>query len=305
MFEIWIPLTIGAALCQNLRSAVQKQLKVHLSTAGATYVRFIYAWPFALAYFWGLSQFGGFEIPAINSRFLIYCVLGSVSQITFTFLLIWLFSFRNFAAGVIYSKTETAQVALLGLLILGDPLRVSTVIAIAVSLVGVLALSMAQTRVSLRSLAISLFEKTTLIGLACGAALGASVVLFRGALLSLGGEGFVMQAATSLAYTLGMQTVLMGMYLAIREPEQLRAVFVHWRLALAVGVAAAMASILWRSAYTVQNAAYVRALGQIELVFAILITTVFFREKIKSLELAGIVFIVSGILILILASAGS
>ena len=303
MVELWIPLTISGAFFQNLRSAVQKHLKAHLSTAGAAYVRLLYAWPFALLYLWGLTHFGGFEIPQLNTRFLIYCVLGSVTQITFTFLLVWLFSFRNFAAGIIYSKTETVQVAVLGLLILGDPLSIGTIMAIAVSLVGVLALSMAGTKITYSNLVTSLYGKTTLIGLACGAALGASVVLFRGAALSLGGEGFVIQAATSLAMTLLMQTALMGTYLAVREPDQLRAVLVHWRPALMVGIAAALASIFWRSAYTLQNAAYVRALGQIELVFAVLVSTLFFREKIKGMELMGIMFIVSGILILILTNA--
>lgn len=176
-----------------------------------------------------------------------------------TFLLIWLFSFRNFAAGIIYSKTETAQVALLGLLILGDPLSITTCVAIAVSLIGVLVLSVGQSKVMLRNLYSSLYEKPTLIGLACGAALGTSVVAFKGAALSLGGDGFLMQAGMSLAVSLVMQTAIMGIYLAVM------------------------------------------ALGQIELVFAILISTGFFREKIKRTELTGIVFIVVGILILVLA----
>jgi drug/metabolite transporter (DMT)-like permease len=244
-------------------------------------------------------RFGGFEIPQVNARFLIFCLLGGITQITFTFLLVWLFSFRNFAAGIIYSKTETAQVVVLGLLILGDPVSTGTIIAIAVSLIGVLALSVAQTKLTFRNLVTSLYGKTTLIGLACGAALGTSAVLFRGAALSLGGEGFIMQAAMSLVVSLSIQTVLMGLYLAVREPGQLRLVLVHWRPALIVGMAAAMASIFWRSAYTLQNAAYVRALGQIELVFAVFISIIVFREKIKTMELAGIMFIVSGILILL------
>ena len=97
MFELWIPLTIAAAFFQNLRSALQKHLKAHLSTGGATYVRFFYAWPFAVLYVWGLNEFGGFAIPAVNATFLVYCLLGGLSQIIFTFLLVWMFSFRNFA----------------------------------------------------------------------------------------------------------------------------------------------------------------------------------------------------------------
>ncbi len=300
MFELWIPLTIAGAFFQNLRSALQKHLKAHLSTAGATYVRFFYAWPFSLLYVWGLTHFGGFEIPALNPTFFVYCLLGGASQILFTFLLVWLFSFRNFAAGTIYSKTETVQVAVLGLLILGDPLSIGAVVAIAISFIGVLALSVSETKITFGNLVTSLFEKPTLIGLACGAALGASVVFFRGAALSLGGEGFLIQAATALTVAVVIQSIVMGIYLALREPGQLSAVLVHWRPSLMVGISGALASIMWFSAFTLQNAAYVRALGQIELVFTMLVSAIYFREKIKGLELTGIFFIVAGILILVL-----
>jgi drug/metabolite transporter (DMT)-like permease len=301
MFEIWIPITIAAAFFQNLRSALQKHLKAHLSTGGATYVRFFYAWPFAVLYVWGLQEFGDFAIPAVNATFLIYCILGGLSQIIFTFLLVWLFSFRNFAAGTIYSKTETVQVALLGLLILGDPLSFGAAAAILVSLIGVMALSVADTKITPGNLISSLKEKVTIIGLTCGAFLGASVVLFRGGALSLGGEGFIMQAAFTLAVSVVLQTVMMGAYLALRERDQLKAVIVHWRPSLSVGIAGVLASIGWFSAFTLHNAAYVRALGQIELVFTLIVSVVVFREKIKRLEIVGTLFIVAGILILVLA----
>lgn len=299
MFEIWIPLTIAGAFFQNLRSALQKHLKAHLSTAGATYVRFFYAWPFAVIYLFGLAHFGGYEIPKPNATFLMFCVLGGLSQIAFTFLLVWLFSFRNFAAGTIYSKTETVQVALLGLLILGDPLSLGAVIAILVSLIGVMALSVAETKISARNLLTSLTEKPTLIGLACGAMLGASVVLFRGAGLALDEGDYLIRAAMSLTVAVVIQTVLMGIYLAWREPGQLKAVLVHWRPSLSVGIMGVLASIFWFSAFTYQNAAYVRALGQIELVFTMLASVIFFREKVKGLEVVGILFIIAGILILV------
>ncbi|MDH5749515.1 MAG: EamA/RhaT family transporter, partial [Rhodospirillales bacterium] len=190
MIELWIPITIFAAFMQNLRSALQKRLKGRLSDGGAAYVRFFYAWPFAFAYLWALHEFGGFAIPDVNMQFLLYCLLGGVSQIIFTFLLVYLFSFRNFAVGTTYSKTEVVQVAFLGLVLLGDSVSLAGIFAIALGVTGILALSVAQTRISWASLITSVFEKTALIGLLSGAFLGASVVFFRGASLSLGDGGF-------------------------------------------------------------------------------------------------------------------
>ena len=140
-----------------------------------------------------------------------------------------------------------------------------------------------------------------MIGLVCGAFLGASVVFYRGGALSLGGDGFIIQAAFTLAVSVVMQTVMMGAYLAVRERDQLMAVIVHWRPSLLVGVTGVLASIFWFSAFTLQNAAYVRALGQIELIFTFIASVVFFREKINKLEFAGIIFITGGILILVVA----
>src|SRR3546814_9159634 len=101
---------------QNLRSALQKHLKGRLTTGGASYVRFFYACPFALLYLGTVHGVGGYPLPAANALFVLYCLLGGICQIAFTFLLVYLFSFRNFAVGTTYSKTEIIQVALLGLI---------------------------------------------------------------------------------------------------------------------------------------------------------------------------------------------
>jgi len=298
--ELWIPVTIAAAFMQNVRSALQKHLKGRLTTLGAAYVRFLYAWPFALMYVWGLNQWGGMALPEPNALFLIYSVLGGVSQIVFTVLLIWLFSFSNFAVGTTYSKTEVVQIAILGFLILGDTLTLSSAIAILVAVVGVMVLSIGQMKVRVGSLLTGLTEKPTLIGLACGAFLGGSVVLFRGAALALGYDGFIMTAAYTLAISVVIQTVIMGFYLAVMERGTLKDVFIHWQWALAVGVAGALTSMAWFTAFTLQNAAYVRALGQIELLFTFAASIFFFHEKTNRIQLLGVILVMAGILTLML-----
>ncbi|MGJ3260062.1 MAG: EamA family transporter [Rhodospirillales bacterium] len=297
--ELWIPITIVAAFCQNLRSALQKHLKGKLSTGGATYVRFFYAWPFAVIYVWALNEWGGMAYPDINTKFLIYCVLGGLSQIIFTGLLVWLFSFRNFAVGTTFSKTETVQVALLGFLLLGDTLSTGAILAIFISVMGVMAMSVAQTNISVKSLFTGLVEKSTLIGLASGLFLGGSVVFFRGAALSLEYDGFIMAAAYTLAISVVIQTVIMGVYLLWREPGQMRAVLVNWKWAGAVGVAGVLGSVAWFTAFTLENAALVRAVGQIELVFTFIASAVFFREKSTRLEITGILMVIAGILLIL------
>ncbi len=294
--EIWIPITIVAAFFQNLRSALQKHLKGKLSTGGATYSRFFYAWPFALIYVWGLNEFGGHAYPTPNGMFLFYCVMGGLSQIIFTGLLIYLFSFRNFAVGTTFSKTETAQVALFGFILLGDELSLGAILGIVISVAGVMAMSAAQTKITVISLFTNLAERSTVIGLLSGLFLGLSVVFFRGAALYLEYDGFVMAAAYTLAISVVIQTIIMGIYLMWREPGQMTAVLKNWMWAGAVGIAGVLGSICWFTAFTLENAALVRAVGQIELVFTFVASVLFFREKSTKLEVLGILLVIAGIL---------
>jgi len=299
--ELWIPITIAGAFFQNLRSALQKHIKGRLSTAGAGYARFLYAWPFALVYVWGLNALGGLAWPTPNWIFLAYCLAGGLTQILFTVLLIHLFSFRNFAVGTTYSKLELVMVAALGALILGDGLGPVAILAVAVSVAGVMCLTMDEANVTLGRLVTGLGERPTLVGLLCAACLGASVVFFRGGALSLGHDSKVMAAGYTFAVSVVLQTVIMGAWLRWREPGELTRVLGHWRWAGQVGVAGALASVCWFTAFTLQNAAYVRALGQIELVFTFASSVIFFRERVRRWEVIGIVLIVGAILLLLLA----
>jgi len=159
---------------------------------------------------------------------------------------------------------------------------------------------MAQSSITWRNLVTSLFEKSTVVGLVCGAFLGSSVVFFRGATLALGDGEVMMRASFSLAVALTMQTIIMGVYLLVREPGQIRAVIRHWKPASAVGIAGFLGSVGWFTAFTLQNAAYVRAVGQIELIFTFLASIFIFKEKTSRMEMAGIALILVAIVSIIL-----
>ncbi len=300
MPETWIFITIAAAFFQNLRSALQKHLKGRLSTVGASYARFLYALPIVALYLWLLLRFGVHEIPAGNARFAWFCLLGGVCQIMFTVFLLWMFSFQSFAVGTTFSKLEVVMVAILGALLLGDTLNGWAMLAIGISALGVVALSLGQNRLSVATLIAGLFRKPTLIGLVCAAWLGGSVVFFRGASLALAVDDFVIAAAWTLLVSLAIQTLIMGGYLLLREPGEFGRVLREWRWAGAAGVTGALASICWFTAFTIQNASFVRAVGQVELVFTFVATTLFFREKVSIAETVGIVLVCGGIILLLL-----
>jgi len=298
--ELWIPVTLAAAFMQNLRSALQKHLKGRLSTAGATFCRFVYAVPLAIAYVTLLGEGFGFEWPAPNPRFVVFAMLGGITQIAATALLVHLFSLRNFAVGTTYSKTETVQAAVFGVVILGEAVSVAAALAIGISLVGVMCISVAKTRLNFANLLLGWTGRAALIGILSGTFFGLSAVAYRAASLSLGGEGFLMQAAFTLACVLVFQTAVMTAWIRRREPGELTRVAREWRLASLVGVSGMLGSAGWFTAMTLENVAHVRALGQVELVFTFAASYFFFRERSTGLEVAGIVLIVAGIVILLL-----
>ena len=248
-----------------------------------------------------LLHFGaGFEFPAPELPFYLWGIFGGATQIGATALLVYLFGLRNFAVGTAYSKTETVQAAMFGAVFLEDSLSLPAVLAILISLVGVISISLSKSGRGLRSMTTALFERTTAIGLASGALFGVSAVSYRGASISLDGPNFMMQAGFTLACVTALQTVAMLIYIRLREPGQITKIVKAWRVASVVGVAGALGSMGWFTAMTIQNVAYVRALGQIELVFTFIASTVFFHEKSTRGEIIGIILIVLGILMLLL-----
>ncbi|MBE7637812.1 EamA family transporter [Sneathiella sp. P13V-1] len=298
--ELWIPITIAAAFFQNVRTALQKHLAKNLTTGGATYIRFLYGVPFAFIYIFGLHEVGNFPFYTPNLEFFTYVIIGGTTQILATAFLVKLFSLRNFAVGTTYSKTETVQAAFIGLVLLGDSLSIPAIIAIAVSFVGIMLISVSGGKLTLKEVMLGWTGKPALYGLLSGGLFGVCAVCYRGAGLSLGGEGAIMQAATSIVWVLSFQSLIMTAYILIVERAQFMASLKAWRVAIWVGVFSLLGSIGWFTAMTLQNAAYVRAVGQIELIFTFAISYFVFKERTTLVEFAGVMLIAVGILFLVL-----
>ena len=164
-----------------------------------------------------------------------------------------------------------------GLLVLGDAIDVWVVSGIGVSLVGVFMLSG-----HYRSGELFRPNRVMLMGLISGAGFAVSAVCFRGASLGLDSGSVVERASLTVVTTVTLQTLIMGCYLRLREPGQLKSVAASWRAAVWIGAIGAVASAGWFTAMTLHNAAVVRAVGQVELLFAALTSVLFFGEHLRT-----------------------
>ncbi len=294
----WIIVAISGAFFQNLRSTLQKKLNQKVSTIASTYVRFAFALPFVtILFFLYFQDLNVIPEILIQKKFIFNVLLGSIFQIIFTFILLYLFRFANFVVGTSLSKTEVIQVAIFEYLIIGDKLNKFGITGIIVSTIGVIILSIKDLSLFLKNL----FSKTTLIGLSAGLFLGVSVVYFRAAALTL--ENFSSnfeKAIATLFFGLVIQTTLITIYLIIFEKSQFKKLYENKYECLIAGFAGFLATLSWFYAFTLIQSSFVRAVGQIELLFSYISSKYMFKEKVKITEILGIIIFVVGVLILLL-----
>lgn len=292
--ELWIPATLAAAFFQAIRFALQKQLtQAGLSATGATWARFLWAAPILAA---GLALWlsaTGTPLPDLSPRFWAFALAGGLAQILATVCVVALFSLRAFAVGLSFKKSEVLQTAALGWLVLGDPVSWAGFAALLLGLLALLILSRppdgAPPAEALRA---------TGLGLASGAFFAAAGVGYRGATLEIAGPP-ALQAATALAIVTAAQTLAMALWFLWRDRAQARAVLAAWRPGLVVGITSLAGSLGWFLAFTQQSAAYVFALGQVELVFALILGLVLFGERPARRELAGMALLVASLILLV------
>ena len=236
----------------------------------------------------------------IKYRIFHYCLLAAICQLTGTFLLILLFKLRNFAIGSTYVRSEAIIAAFIGAIFFEDILSFSGWVAVGISVVGVVLISLTNIEFNKEQIRLFFFNSSAGIGLLCGLAFGIGSFFIRDASLSLEGINFLLTSALTLLSVLLFQTVGLGILVVLKTPADIKKMITLWRQCLFVGVTSALGSIGWFTALTIQRVTYVKALAQIEFIFALLVSYFIFGEKSSKIEILGMVLVVSGILILLM-----
>lgn len=297
--DAWIPITILAAAAQTLRFVLQKQLKgVGLSTAGATFARFVYSAPLAALMALAYTGASGQSLPQIPPVFWAYALSGGLTQILATMCVVALFSHRHFAVGITFKKTEVLLSVLVGLVVLGEGVSGLGLLAILVGLGGVLLLS--DPPGGDGAWHHRIWNRAAGLGLASGLFFAISGVGYRGASLSLATGDTFQRAVVTLACVTAAQVLAMTFWLLWRERGEITRVLSAWRVAAGVGLASLVGSTCWFIAFTLQTVAYVNALGQIELVFSLMAGVLIFGERLAWREWQGMALLGSSVLGLVL-----
>ena len=288
--ELWIIATLCAASFQTIRFTLQKILADgNLSPLGATYSRFIFAAPWIVLFSLIFLLLTNVSIPDLESQFLLFAVGGGLAQILATVCVILVFKSRNFAVGITLKKTEVILTALVGLILISEGVSTISMFLICLGGAGVFFLSKKVSSVDRSNF--SILNKSAVYGLLSGLLFAISAVCYRSATLSVVSDLVYLRAGFTLLIVILSQSFVMTIWLTLFEPGQIKLVWLERKKGFWVGVTSLGGSFFWFTAFTLQNAAYVKAVGQIELIFSLLITTLFFKERILNREILGMLLI--------------
>lgn len=293
---LWAVFTIVAAGGQTLRNALQRDLIATAGTVGATHVRFLFGLPFGLLFLVGVRLVTGLPIPTIGWGSLGWILFGGVAQILATALMLAAMRERSFVVTIAYTKTEALQVALFGLVVLGDKVTLGLAAAILIATAGVMIMSWPEKAAPAGEQTVA--WRPAILGIVAGGFFALAVVGFRGGVTSLDTPSFVMAATTTLAIGLAMQAAILSAYLLATDRPILVRIFRAWRPSLFAGFMGALASQMWFLAFALQTGARVRTLGLVEMLFAQFVSRRLFSEGVRRHDLIGIGLVVIGVALL-------
>ncbi|MBS0248943.1 MAG: DMT family transporter [Proteobacteria bacterium] len=293
---LWAVFTIIAAAAQTARNAMQRELTATLGTVGATQVRFLFGFPFAILFLIGVCIATESGLPSPPPSYWPWVFLGAGGQIAGTTLMLAAMNDRSFVVTTAYIKTEPVQTAIFGLVLLGDRLTPMLALAIVIATAGVVVMAVKPGAAQVNGV------KPTVMGIVAGGMFGLSAIAFRGAILSLGmPDQFVLGATFTLAASLVTQAAVLMIYLVWRQPDVLRAIMKAWRPSMFAGFMGAFASQFWFLGFSIASAASVRTLALIEVLFAQGVSKFAFKQKASLREVIGIAMIIGGVVLLLWA----
>lgn len=290
---LWIPFTLLAAFMQAWRNAFQNRLSRDVSTAGVTLARFIWAGPLVMLYLWLLYSWEAVPMPQITWPFAGLILLAAIAQIIATVLMVMLFRQRNYAVGVGLAKSEAVIAAVLGSLFFAAPLSPLAWIGV---VIGATAFWLMISPGALRTFSV----QTLLTGLGSGLALALTTLWVREASLMLG-LPFLYSAAWVLLYIIILQIPMLLGWLWWHEPHTLTALWQRPGQTGLISLFSCIGSLGWFTAMSLESVALVKTLGQVEVLFTLMISVCWFHESLNRRDLAGLALIVVGAVCVVLS----
>jgi len=300
---LWVFLAASAASFQLLRNALARELSTRISTALTSWSRFAFNLPFSAGLVGGLVHAEGW--PALDATFFLWCGATAASQLFANLALVAAFRRSSFSRSIALHKLEVVAGALIGVAFFSEYPSALGWLGVIVSTVGVFWL---RPHGGGASVGVGRFalDPGAWLALLCAALLALAGFVLKEATAQFAllnprvGAGRFEAAAHTLFHTTWIEVVALTLAIGWYQSADFRAIPREWRRMLSTGAAGFAGSMCWFWAYSLALVAYVRAVGQIEAVFSVLVSIYIFREAQVRRQIPGIAIVTAGILLVLL-----
>ena len=305
MTALWMPLALAAGVLQSFRNGFARSLSGAISPALNSWSRFAFNLPFSILLFSALVAVNSF--PSVSPQYYVLCLATGVTQLLGNVCLVAAFRHTNFAQAIVLHKLEIVFTALIGALVFTELPTATGWTGILVCAAGVILIQLARvsTKVSDARGALHVDAGSVLAVLAGLLLVLASFALkeANSVLVELNprvGAGRFEVAAHTLFNVTWMEVVLLTGWIWWRLPGELALVCIHWQRMLLIGLTGFLGSLGWFWAYSLTLVAYVKAVGQIEAIAAVLFSLFIWKEREVLKQLPGMAMVVLGIVLVLL-----
>jgi drug/metabolite transporter (DMT)-like permease len=289
---MYIIFTILASMMQIFRHYEQKKLSSKFDNITVILARFLL--PLPLAIFWIFYNFKYFTI-----KFLLLSIIVAILQILGGLLLIKSFRKKNFAVSIALTHTEVLQAALIGYCFFAVNVNLLMLIAILIIVGGVFLLINVK-------FSKNLFEKEGLFAILAGTIYAIQAFIMKNAsqqfILDNNKFSIYYAALTLLAMAIFVQNlILITMQVFSGKIDSLIKLFSQEDRFSFIRTSSLsfLCSVLWYISYSIGNAVIIKAVSQIEILLAMVISHHNLQEKLSNKELSGVFMLSVGIVLLL------
>jgi drug/metabolite transporter (DMT)-like permease len=291
----WIILTLCATVLQTFRNIEQKKLGQKLDFLSASWSRFILPFPIAI-----LAAI--LSLKNINNNFLCYCSICAIFQIFGNSLMVRTLQSKNFSVGIAFYKTEALQAVIVGVIIFNQHVSLVTILAIILATIGVVMISNLKFRHGKKEFIKSLKSPSTGYGLLSGFCFAITGFNLKFATADLIDQGLsqINSGLLTLMWVIFLQNLfyILIKFLQKRLKNDLKNIFnaENKSTFFKAGFFSFFSSICWFCAYSFGEVILIKTLGQIEIIFAVLVSHFIIKEKNNLIQIIGILLVLTGII---------
>lgn len=301
---LWALIALSAGTLQTARNALARSLAFQLSPALNTWARFAFNLPYSTPLVLLLHVLHG--PAALPAAFLGGCLATAVAQLLGNVALIAAFRRATFAQSIVLHKLEVAFAALVGAALFGESPTLVGWLGVAACTAGVLVINLGRDSGPAGWRRAFHLDAGALLAIASGL-----LWVFASFFLKDANEAFALAnprvgsgrfeaAAYTLFHTTWMEVAILTAWLLIAERGALRRVPAHWRRMALLGASGFGGSLCWYWAYSLTLVAYVKAVGQVEAVIAVVLSLTVWHEREVLRQIPGVALVLAGIALVLL-----